>query len=124
MSSGSKDRHPEMTRRDLLKASAVVGAGAFLAGLVAPDEITAAATPKLPTRVLGRTKLRLTAMCMGGIGLEDPAVLNHALDVGFNTVHTAPGYVRGRSIAAVGEVMKTRRKGVILLLKGEPDSID
>ncbi|MGQ9526128.1 MAG: twin-arginine translocation signal domain-containing protein, partial [Armatimonadota bacterium] len=40
MSSGSKDRHPEMTRRDLLKASAVVGAGAFLAGLVAPDEIT------------------------------------------------------------------------------------
>ncbi|MGQ9525026.1 MAG: aldo/keto reductase, partial [Armatimonadota bacterium] len=89
-----------------------------------PDEITAAATPKLPTRVLGRTKLRLTAMCMGGIGLEDPAVLNHALDVGFNTVHTAPGYVRGRSIAAVGEVMKTRRKGVILLLKGEPDSID
>lgn len=124
MSEGLKRRSTEMTRRDLLKASAAVGAGAFLAGLASPDALTATSTPKLPTRVLGRTKLQLTAMCMGGIGLEDPAVLNHALDAGFNTVHTAPGYVRGRSIAAVGEVMKTRRKGVILLLKGEPDSID
>lgn len=113
-----------MSRRDLLKASAVVGAGAFLAGLSAPSGLFAARSDSLPLRVLGRTKLRLTAMCMGGIGLEDPAVLEHALDAGFNTIHTAPGYVGGRSIRAVGEVMKKRRKGVVLLLKGEPSSID
>lgn len=121
MSRNTPSRIAEITRRDFLKASAAaVGAGALLTN---PAEALAAPA-RLPMRVLGRTKLRLTAMCMGGIGLEDSAVLAHALDVGFNTIHTDRGYVGGRSIVAVGEQMKTRRKGTILLLKGEPNTLD
>ncbi|HEY3284881.1 MAG TPA: hypothetical protein VGN26_21615 [Armatimonadota bacterium] len=110
----------ELSRRTFL----IAGAAALAATTVDPTEAFAAAASKLPLRTLGRTKLKLTAMCMGGIGLEDSTVLNHALDVGFNTIHTDRGYVGGRSIVAVGETMKTRRKGTILLLKGEPSTID
>jgi len=119
-----RSRQAEISRRDLLKATAAVGAGAFVAGMLDGDRLHAAPAPKLPLRQLGRTKLMVTSMAVGGIGLEDPAVLAHAFDVGFNSIHTCPGYVGGRSIRAVGEVMKTRRKGILLFLKDEPRAID
>ncbi|MCK4983221.1 MAG: aldo/keto reductase, partial [Victivallaceae bacterium] len=43
--------------------------------------------------------------------------------LGINLIHTAPGYAGGKSLPAFGEVMKFRRKEVVLALKGDPSII-
>ena len=79
----------------------------------------------MPTRVLGRTGARVSILGLGcGSRLlmyKDPekgqAAVNKALDLGINYVDTAYAYGDGVSETWVGEVMKTRRKGVFLVTK-------
>jgi aryl-alcohol dehydrogenase-like predicted oxidoreductase len=80
-------------------------------------------------RTLGRTGLRVSdvgfgAMTIGGevFGATDDReslrALHHALDVGMNFFDTADAYGRGHSEELIAQVLKTRRKEVVLATKG------
>jgi len=105
-----------LSRRQFLAGGA--GAAAFAA---ATDDTS----KPIPTRKLGRTGAQVTILAMGcGSRLlsyeqEDEAVaaLNLALDLGVRYLDTAYGYGNGKSETWVGQVMKSRRKGVWLATK-------
>ncbi len=76
-------------------------------------------------RTLGRTGLRVSdvgfgAMTIGGevFGTADDQeslrALHRALDLGMNFIDTADAYGRGHSEELIAQVLKTRRKEVIL----------
>jgi aryl-alcohol dehydrogenase-like predicted oxidoreductase len=80
-------------------------------------------------RTLGRTGLRVSdvgfgAMTIGGeiFGATDDQeslrALHRALDLGMNFIDTADAYGRGHSEELIAQVLKTRRKDVILATKG------
>lgn len=104
-----------LSRREFLRDVAVIGAAVAGGSLIAGE-----AEQKLATRVLGRTKLKVTVVSFGGLRLENADVLAMAIDRGINLIHTSPGYAGGRSIRAFGEVMKTKRNKVYLALKESP----
>lgn len=98
----------------------------FLGGAVASTVgVAAAKNAALPTRTLGRTGVAASIMALGcGSRLlsykdQDKAIetINMALDSGVAYLDTAQNYGRGRSETWVGEVMRTRRKGVWLATK-------
>lgn len=107
----------KMSRREFIADAMTLGALATSGALFAGEQ-------KLATRVLGRTKLKVTVVSFGGLRLENPDVLSMAIDRGINLIHTSPGYAGGRSIRAFGEVMKTKRDKVFLALKEWPGNID
>jgi aryl-alcohol dehydrogenase-like predicted oxidoreductase len=80
-------------------------------------------------RTLGRTGLRVSdvgfgAMTIGGeiFGATDDQeslrTLHHAIDAGMNFIDTADAYGRGHSEDLIAQVLKTRRKEVVLATKG------
>jgi predicted aldo/keto reductase-like oxidoreductase len=108
-----------ISRRGFLETAA--GSVAFPAWLGAQvDKKTG-----MPTRVLGRTRARVSVLGFGcgsrwlSYPNRDAAVaaLNHALDLGVNYVDSAFSYGKGQSEEWVGEVMKTRRKDAWLVTK-------
>jgi aryl-alcohol dehydrogenase-like predicted oxidoreductase len=94
-------------------------------GALAAGSAMAAQSKSLPTRVLGRTQVRVTILAHGcgsrftayKTDEEAIAALNHAIDLGVRYVDTAQGYGNGSSERRVGMVMKTRRKEVFLSTK-------
>ncbi len=72
-------------------------------------------------RILGKTGLKVSIVGFGGIPIrnigqkEAVEVVNRALDLGINLIHTAPTY--GDSASKIGEVMKERRDECILNVK-------
>jgi predicted aldo/keto reductase-like oxidoreductase len=109
-----------LTRRRFLKGTgAGVGVGvAWRADAAKPSD-------RLPSRVLGKTGVRVSILAMGGGSRflmykdEDKALeaLNRALDLGITYVDTAYGYGNGQSEERVGKVMKERRQGIFLATK-------
>jgi aryl-alcohol dehydrogenase-like predicted oxidoreductase len=82
---------------------------------------------QLPRRTLGTSGLKVSAIGLGCMGMSDfygdadrttnLAVLNHALDIGVNFLDTADMYGVGRNEELLGEVLKTRRREVVLATK-------
>jgi hypothetical protein len=72
-------------------------------------------------RVLGKTGLKVSILGFGGIPIssiseeEAVAVVNHALDLGVNFIHTSITY--GDSAYKIGQVMKKRREECFLAAK-------
>lgn len=73
-------------------------------------------------RTLGETGLKVTTVGYGAMRTTDGAVVERALDLGINFVDTAYVYQGGNSERMVGNVLKKRRKDVILCTKIKPDS--
>jgi len=116
----------ELSRRDFLKRTslAAVGMVAFNSlghGAESPSRLT---VNGLPATVLGRTGLKVTRITMGGILASEPPLVIRAIEKGFNLVHTATGYMNGRSIETIGKVMKTHRNKVVLALKVQVNEQD
>jgi uncharacterized protein len=94
-------------------------------GLVAAPVLAAATTKKLPTRVLGRTGIRVSILGFGSGSRflmykeEDAAeeALNRAIDLGICYIDTAHAYGNGKSEERIGRAMLTRRKEVVLATK-------
>ena len=115
-----------LTRRRFLK-----GTGAGVAGAASVATLRAEAKPapgRIPTRVLGKTGVRVSILAMGGGSRflmykeEDRALeaLTRAFDLGITYMDTAYGYGNGLSEERVGKVLaslKTRRKGIFLATK-------
>jgi predicted aldo/keto reductase-like oxidoreductase len=110
-------------RRGFLGSTAILAAGGLLFG----DWRPARADVVLPKRKLGRTGLDVTCLAFGSVQLSDAGqrrVLEHAIDQGVNFVHTCPGYTGGKAMGIVGDVMRTRRDKVYLMIKAEPHAVD
>ena len=109
-----------LSRRRFLKGTGVsVAAGATWRAEARGSE------RRLPTRVLGKTGVRVSILAMGGGSRflmykeEDKALeaLNRAFDLGITYMDTAFGYGNGLSEERVGKVLKHRRKGIFLATK-------
>jgi predicted aldo/keto reductase-like oxidoreductase len=69
-------------------------------------------------RTLGRTGFKVSDIGLGAGNLNNPNVLNAALDMGINYIDTAEHYVRGNSERTIGEVLSQRdRKKIFITTK-------
>ncbi|MGH9327755.1 MAG: aldo/keto reductase [Terriglobia bacterium] len=113
----------QFSRREFLGKSALAGAVAAALG-----GANAVASQAMPTRVLGKTGVRVTMLAFGCgsrlsmYGNEEAAVaaLTLAFDSGIRYFDTAYGYGEGRSETWVGQVAKTHRKDMFIATKIEP----
>jgi uncharacterized protein len=110
----------KISRRQFVEASALGCATALLPGLAFPE------TKKMPMRPFGKTGEQVSILAFGGGSRylmyqeaeEAIAALNHAIDLGIRYIDTASDYgEHGESEMRIGEVMKTRRKDVLLATK-------
>jgi hypothetical protein len=126
-----KEKHGAISRRSFVSATGLAAGAVALGGAV--DPLSALATPaagKLPRRVLGRTRLEVTCMTLGAapcgiaddVSLEEVSqIVNLAIDLGVNSIDTAPKY--GRSEEGIGRALGPRRKDVVLATKVWADTI-
>ncbi len=103
-------------RRGFLAAALAVPAGG-LGSSQTPER----AGP-MPTRVLGKTGLKVSVVGMGCAWTSDPSVVARALDLGINHLDTAPVYQGGNNEPLVRAGMGKRRRQVILTTKTEAGS--
>lgn len=112
---------PGLGRREFLKRTAVVGAGLALAASVRADDPPKAG--ELPTRVLGRTKQKVTILGLGTAPLGESRgdvqagikVFEAALDRGVSYVDTARIY--GNAEEILGHLVPQRRDKLFLVTK-------
>ncbi len=81
----------------------------------------------IPRRDLGREGLTVSAIGLGCMGMSDfygpsdqaanLAVLHHAIDIGVNFLDTADIYGVGRNEELLAQVLRTRRKEVVIATK-------
>jgi aryl-alcohol dehydrogenase-like predicted oxidoreductase len=117
-----KEARMTLSRRRFLKTT---GAGVAVGAAALGRDAAAKPSDKLPTRVLGKTGVKVPILVMGGGSRflmykeEDKALeaLNKAFDMGVTYIDTAFGYGNGLSEERVGKVLKDRRKGIFLATK-------
>jgi uncharacterized protein len=114
------ERIMKISRRQFVETSALGCAATLLAGK------SLAETKKMPMRAFGKTSEKVPILAFGGGSRylmykdadEAIAVVNHAIDLGITYIDTAHEYgEHGESEMRIGEVMKTRRKEVMLATK-------
>ena len=108
-----------VTRREFVKSG--------VSGGLAVGPLAAADGPKtaLPTRVLGKTGIRVSILAMGGGNRflqyrdEDKALeaLRKALDLGITYIDTSDSYGNHLSEERIGKGIKGRREGIFLATK-------
>ncbi len=101
-------------RRDFLSATLGAAASARAgAGL---------ATDGLPTRVLGKTGLKVSVLGFGCAWTSEPSVFTRAFDLGVNHFDTAPIYQGGNNESMLRAGLGGRRKQVVISTKTEARS--
>jgi uncharacterized protein len=118
----------DVSRRKFLEGLAI-GSAAGVGILTGFPGTAEGAVKRLPHRMLGQTGESVSILAFGGgsrFGMYKDkeaalAALNRALDLGITYVDTAHGYggPNGESERRIGEVLKTRRKGIFLATKIE-----
>ena len=122
------DRASLIGRRQALKMMGAVGAGVVLGGssgfVSALEPVLSAATGEIPMRPLGKTGVKVSALCFGGAHwgrIEDDTeairLLHEAIDAGVTFLDNAWEYNRGRSEALMGKGLQGRRQQVFLMTK-------
>src|SRR5512133_3755378 len=115
-----------MNRREFLTSVTTVCALAQTPVFSADNSSSPKSTGKLPTRVLGKTGVKVSALALGGvIGMQLPPSADHdpvalaemALNLGVTYFDTAPSYNNGQSETNYGHVLARRRKEVFLACK-------
>lgn len=93
-----------VNRRDFLRLSATVGAGAILIPETTASTLSKSNVKKneMPVRTLGRTGVKLPILSMGVMRADNPNVLRAAYNSGIFHFDTAHGYQNGRNEEMVG----------------------
>ena len=80
--------------------------------------------PDMRHRVLGRSGIRVSELCLGTMNFGGPTdeaesgrIIDHALGAGINFIDTANVYTEGRSEEIIGRALKGRRNNVVLATK-------
>ena len=100
-----------INRRNFLKVSATVGAGALFVPEVSASTLkaeTVKATHDIPVRTLGRTGIKVPILSMGVMNADNPNVVRAAYNAGLFHFDTANGYQRGRNEEMLGEFFKDK----------------
>lgn len=114
----------KQTRRDFMQASATAAGSVALGGTILGQ--ASGADNGIPTRVLGRTGVAVSILCLGGwhIGaVKDKAeairIMHAALDEGINFFDNAWDYHAGKSEEWMGEALAIggKRNKVFLMTK-------
>ncbi len=132
----SSNRHTRfwprpLDRRQLLKTLGVAGSLVALGGpgrwaeaLVDPSAALGAATGEVPTRVLGKTGVKVSALCFGGAHWgrikedgEAIRILHEAIDASVTFMDNAWEYNGGRSEELMGKALQGKRQQVFLMTK-------
>lgn len=123
-----------VTRRDFIRKTAATVSGIAALEAAQANQATQAEvgdkTQTLPKRDLGRTKQKVSIIGIGMAPLgsdkttteEAEAVVHAALDQGVTYVDVSPDY--GNAESKLKGVLKTRRDGVFLVTKVNPDRAD
>ncbi|MBT4500142.1 MAG: twin-arginine translocation signal domain-containing protein [Gemmatimonadetes bacterium] len=120
---GKKGR---FTRRQFLTTSAALGAGALLPGSLTAEEAAKTAKAAMPTKILGKTGERVTALGFGSALNVTPPLLNIALAEGITYIDTAQGYGNGNSEKNIGAILDQngRRKDCFIVTKSGDHSVE
>jgi predicted aldo/keto reductase-like oxidoreductase len=131
----SRGQNKELDRRDFMKKGAHATAAAAAAVLStntaqghAPEEKEITLTDAMPTRVLGKTKVKLPILGYGGAALpkkwgntlsfaDRVKLVRHAYDSGIRYFDTAISYTYADSQAIIGEALKDVRDNVFITTK-------
>jgi len=104
-----QDGDSRVSRRNFLEVGGAAIAGSALASTPAAGLAGAGRTVKVDGikawRTLGRTGFEVSDISVGGVPLDDSAVVRHAYDQGINYFDVAETYRRGAAEIAVGEAM-------------------
>jgi uncharacterized protein len=112
----------QTSRRNFLaSALALPAARLDLNGKVGPDSKIGPGR-SLPTRVLGKTQLKVTTLGFGCAWTSDPTVFTRGLDLGINHFDTAPVYQGGNNEPMLRTGLGNRRKQIILSTKTEANT--
>lgn len=101
-----------LKRRDVLMGI-VASLGAALTG----GRSFAQQQKEMPTRVLGRTGLKVSVLGFGAMQCSDPATIRHGLDMGINYIDTADCYMGGRNEKIVGKAIAGVRDQLVIATK-------
>lgn len=114
-------------------AARVAGAGLLTSHLISRHSwgATGQTAPKQPGevtmeyRTLGRTGLKVSAVSLGAMRLNEPAVMHKAVDLGINYFDTAHSYQNGNNERMLGNVARERgRDKLLLATKVHPFQLD
>jgi len=120
-----------LDRRQLLKTVGAAGAALALGGpqrfaeiLTPASAIAGTAAGEIPVRALGKTGVKVSALCFGGAHLgriendaEAIRLLHEAIDAGITFLDNAWEYHGGRSEELMGKAIQGRRQQVVLMTK-------
>jgi hypothetical protein len=135
----TKDTQTHLSRRSFVRRTGLLAGGALIGGSATLPSAVAQAAPLAaaaddkpwPTRVLGRTGVSVTTMTLGtapcGLSPKIPPreiakIVNEALDLGINSIDTAPAYKQSEE--GIGLALGQRRKEVFLATKVMADTIE
>lgn len=104
-----------MNRRTFLGMSALVGAGTVVAPEVALSSINTSAKEVIPTRVLGKTGMKIPILSMGVMRADNPAVVRAAYNAGLTHFDTANGYQRGKNEEMLGAFFKDKDRSTFTI---------
>ena len=99
-------------RRDFLKGALASVAAGFL-----PSRTIAAQPIEMPTRVLGRTGLKVSILGYGAMQCSEPDTIRYGLDQGINYIDTADCYMGGRNEKIVGRAISGIRDQLVIATK-------
>ncbi|MCL4205631.1 MAG: aldo/keto reductase [Pirellulaceae bacterium] len=135
----SHENHLHLSRRSFVRRTGLLAGGALVSGQATAPMVMAQAAPTAvatdvkpwPTRVLGKTGVPVTTMTLGtapcGLSPKIPPreiadIVNEALDLGINSIDTAPAYKQSEE--GIGLALGKRRKEVFLATKVMADTIE
>ncbi len=114
-----------LDRREFLRRTAALSAGAtaapLIAGALEPETLGDAEAPAVGVRNkvrLGRTGLEIGDIGFGSSRLmDDVATVHHALERGVTYFDTADGYTGGQSETTLGKALQGKRQDVVIATK-------
>jgi predicted aldo/keto reductase-like oxidoreductase len=131
-----RGQNKELDRRDFMKKGVHAAAAAAAAAVLstntaqgsAPEEKEITLTDAMPTRVLGKTNVKLPILGYGGAALpkkwgntlsfaDRVKLVRHAYDSGIRYFDTAISYTYADSQAIIGEALKDVRDNVFITTK-------
>ena len=109
-----KDKQKKINRRNFLRSVSAAGLAPVAASLASAEERSFAAgpqkpkTPTVPLRKLGKSKIKVSALCLGGNNnlIERQIILRKALESGVTYWDTAHNYAGGNSELGIGKFLE------------------
>jgi hypothetical protein len=115
------------TRKEFIKTSSMGAlatgmlAGTSLKMMAGSGQITGSTenqgSGELAKSTLGKTGIEMTRLGVGAPRIQEPNVLKYALDSGVTFIDTGRIYSNGKNEIMVGEVVKGRRKDLVIQSK-------